>query len=129
MQARNALLITLCLIVASQTRLSTVEAVEPPEGFIALFNGENLDGWHGMGHFDPRKLASMTDEERATKHATDLKDAQAHWSVENDELVNDGHGAYLTTDKEYGDIELLIDYKTVAKADSGIYLRANPQVQ
>ncbi|MAD81170.1 MAG: DUF1080 domain-containing protein [Pirellulaceae bacterium] len=129
MQARNALFITLCLIVASQTRLSTVEAVEPPEGFTALFNGENLDGWHGMGHFDPRKLASMTDEERATKHATDLKDAQAHWSVENDELVNDGHGAYLTTDKEYGDIELLIDYKTVAKADSGIYLRANPQVQ
>ena len=45
------------------------------------------------------------------------------------ELVNDGKGAYLTTDKEYGDIELLIEYKTVAKADSGIYLRATPQVQ
>src|SRR5439155_17220578 len=28
-----------------------------------------------------------------------------------------------------GDIELLIDYKTVPKADSGIYLRATPQVQ
>ena len=129
MQARHALVVMLCLIVASQTRLLTVEAVEPPKGFASLFNGENLDGWHGMGHFDPRKLASTTDEERATKRATDLKDAQAHWSVENGELVNDGHGAYLTTDKEYGDIELLIDYKTVAKADSGIYLRANPQVQ
>src|SRR6185369_3843873 len=43
--------------------------------------------------------------------------------------VNDGHGAYLTTDREYGDIELLIDYKTVALADSGIYLRGTPQVQ
>ena len=40
------------------------------------------------------------------------EDAQKHWSVENGELVNDGNGAYLTTDKEYGDIELLIDYKT-----------------
>jgi hypothetical protein len=43
--------------------------------------------------------------------------------------VNDGDGPYLTTDKEYGDIELLIDYKTVPKADSGIYLRGTPQVQ
>lgn len=129
MQARHALLVTLCLIVASQSHVSMVEAVEPPEGFAALFNGENLDGWHGMGHFDPRKLASMSDEERAAKRATDLLDARAHWSVQNGELVNDGHGVYLTTDKEYGDIELLIDYKTVAKADSGIYLRATPQVQ
>ena len=129
MQARHALIISLCLIVASQARVPIVEAVEPPEGFTALFNGENLDGWHGMGHFDPRKLASMSDEERAAKHAADLKDVQAHWTVENGELVNDGHGVYLTTNKEYGDIELLIDYKTVASADSGIYLRASPQIQ
>lgn len=45
------------------------------------------------------------------------------------ELVNDGEGAYLATEKEFGDIELMIDFKTVAKADSGIYLRATPQVQ
>ena len=49
--------------------------------------------------------------------------------MQGDELVNDGNGAYLTTDKDYGDIELLIDYKTVPKADSGIYLRGTPQVQ
>src|SRR5437868_194255 len=45
------------------------------------------------------------------------------------ELVNDGQGAYATTERDYGDIELLIDYKTVAKADSGVYLRGSPQVQ
>ena len=43
--------------------------------------------------------------------------------------MNDGNGAYLTTDKKYGDIELLIEYKTVPLADSGIYLRTTPQVQ
>ncbi len=129
MQARHAILVALCLITAFQSYPSPLGAAEPPAGFTALFNGQNLDGWHGMGHFDPRKLASMSDDERAAKRAADWQDAQAHWSVENDELVNDGHGAYLTTDKEYGDIELLIDYKTVAKADSGIYLRATPQVQ
>ena len=36
---------------------------------------------------------------------------------------------YMTTNEEFGDMEFWIDYKTVAKADSGIYLRSNPQVQ
>ena len=40
--------------------------------------------------------------------------------VEKGELVNDGHGPYATTDEEFGDIELLMEYKTVPKADSGI---------
>lgn len=101
----------------------------PPAGFAALFNGRDLTGWHGMGHFDPRKLAAMSDEERVQKRAADLEDAQKHWRVENGELVNDGNGVYLTTDAEFGDYELWIDYKTVAKADSGIYLKATPQVQ
>jgi hypothetical protein len=71
----------------------------------------------------------MSEEDSAAKRAADLEDVQQHWSVENGELVNDGHGVYLTTDKDYGDIEFWIDYKTVAKADSGIYLRGTPQVQ
>ncbi len=43
--------------------------------------------------------------------------------------MNDGHGAYLVSNEEFTDYELLIDYKTVAGADSGIYLKGNPQVQ
>ena len=101
----------------------------PPEGFTAIFNGKDLSGWHGMGHFDPRKLWAMSDEDRTAKRDKDLADVQQHWTVENGELVNDGHGVYLTTDHNYGDMEFWIDYKTVAKADSGIYLRATPQVQ
>jgi hypothetical protein len=57
------------------------------------------------------------------------KTGKSHWYVEGDELVNDGFGAYATTEKEYGDFELFVEYKTVAKADSGIYLRGVPQVQ
>src|SRR5690606_13973518 len=37
--------------------------------------------------------------------------------------------AFLTTDKDYGDAIFWLEYKTVAGADSGIYLRATPQVQ
>jgi hypothetical protein len=102
---------------------------QPPKGFTALFNGKDLTGWHGMPHFDPYKLAAMPEAERKAQLDQWTDDARKHWTVENGELVNDGNGAYLTTDKDYGNIELLIEYKTVPKADSGIYLRATPQVQ
>jgi hypothetical protein len=121
-----------CLIVSSLLATATgarADDPQPPKGFTLLFNGKDLSGWHGMPHFDPYKLASMSEEQKqaSTKKWTD--DARKHWTVENGELVNDGNGAYLTTDKDYGDIELLIEYKTVPKADSGIYLRATPQIQ
>ncbi len=103
--------------------------VQPPEGFTALFNGKDLDGWHGRPHYSPVKLASLDEAARAELLEKWMADAKQHWTVDNGELVNDGKGAYLTTNREYGDIEFLIDFKTVAKADSGIYLRSTPQVQ
>jgi hypothetical protein len=92
--------------------------VDPPQGFTALFNGNDLTGWKPAKTADPRKGELQVDEA-----------SFKHWKVENGEIVNDGHGAYLTTDKHFGDVEFFIDYKTVPKADSGIYLRATPQVQ
>lgn len=101
------------------------DEVKAPEGFEVLFDGTSYKGWHGRPHFDPRKWNEVTAEQRAEWD----KDMQAHWSFENNELVNDGHGVYMTTDRDFGDMEFLIEYKTVPKADSGIYLRSNPQVQ
>lgn len=129
---RYALLSCALLILTAVSFSASAAAQEnnqPPDGFVALFNGTDLSGWYGLGHFDPRKLWAMSDEERAAKKAADLADASAHWTVENGELVNDGHGVYLTTEREFRDFEFWIDYKTVAKADSGIYLKATPQVQ
>ena len=102
---------------------------QPPEGFTALFNGENLDGWRGLRGIDPRRLQEMSDDEREKIFATDQADMEKHWRVESGEIVNDGHGVFLTTQKNYRDYELWIDYRTVAKADSGIYLKGTPQVQ
>jgi hypothetical protein len=108
---------------------ANAEEPKPPKGFTALFNGKDLSGWHGMPHFDPYKLDAMKPDERKSQIEKWTDDAKKHWIVEKGELVNDGKGAYLTTEKDYSDIELLIEYKTVPKADSGIYLRASPQVQ
>ena len=103
---------------------------KPPKDFVALFNGKDLTGWHGMApDFNPYKLAAMSETERKANIEKWTADAKKHWTVEKGELVNDGKGPYLTTDEELGDIELLIEYKTVPKADSGIYLRCVPQVQ
>jgi hypothetical protein len=101
----------------------------PSEGYEAIFNGRDLSGWHGMGHTNPHELAAMSSDERMAKRAAEMDDVRAHWSVDNGELVNDGQGIYLTTDRDFENIDFWIDYKTVPLADSGIYLRATPQVQ
>ena len=100
--------------------LASAEAGKPPKGFTALFNEEDLSGWWGLKTENPAKWMALSPEELAKKKTESLKDIAKHWSVEGEELVNDGHGLYLSTEKNYGDFELLVDYKTVAKADSGI---------
>jgi len=120
------LLASLTLIVTS---CQSPAEDAPPDGFVALFNGENLDGWFGRGTEDPRALWSMSTQELDAHKDSTRADIRAHWSVEEGELVNDGNGLFLTTNQDYQDFELLLEYKTVPGADSGIYLRGVPQVQ
>lgn len=98
---------------------------EPPAGFTALFNGKDLTGWRGGDTADHRAYPALPDDKK--KAWTD--DMLKHWKVEGGELLNDGHGKYATTEKEYGNFELLVEYNMAPKGDSGIYLRNVPQVQ
>jgi Domain of Unknown Function (DUF1080) len=132
---------TLPILLIALTGLAFAEDNVPPAGFTALFDGKQISGWYGWGTRDPRDLLAMTPEaaaaykKQSVEGGTDAKGKamtdhiNAHWKVENGELVNDGKGLYLTTEKEYGDFELLVDYKMQPKGDSGIYLRGVPQVQ
>ncbi|QDV66860.1 acetyl esterase [Rosistilla carotiformis] len=99
---------------------------EPPKGYRAILNGKDLSGWYG---WNPHASAKLTGEEKAENLRKQRAEFSEHWTVENGELVNDGHGPYATTEEEFGNIDLLLEYKTVPKADSGIYLRGTPQVQ
>jgi hypothetical protein len=101
----------------------------PPAGFVALFNGKNLDGWWGLKTEDPAKWMALSADALEAKKKASLEDIKQHWRVEDGVLINDGKGLYLSTEKNYSDFELYVDYKTVPKADSGIYLRGVPQVQ
>jgi len=105
---------------------SVAQELNPPEGFHAVFNGKDLTGWYGL---NPHQSVKLKGEQKEANLKQQREEFSKHWRVENGELVNDGHGPYATTEKDYGDIELHLEYKTVPKADSGIYLRGTPQVQ
>jgi hypothetical protein len=110
---------------------SSSAAREPhgPAGFRALFNGKDLSGWYGRPHEDPRKAWALSPVAQAFERSTQRPEFEKHWTVEDGALVNDGAGPYATSADEFGDMELRLEYRTVAKADSGVYLRGNPQVQ
>jgi hypothetical protein len=122
------LLFSAIQLIGSSVAVSQ-EKPEPPAGFTALFNGQDLAGWVAMKTYNPREFAALSEQERTSKIAEAKKSIGEFWRVENGEIVNDGKGPYLTTEKSYRDFELLIEYKAVAGADSGIYLKATPQVQ
>src|SRR5688572_23047941 len=98
----------------------------PPAGFRALFNGKDLTGWHGL---NPHSVVKLKEDKKEAALKKMRDEFAQHWRVDDGELVNVGTGPYATTDEDLGDIELLIEYKTVPHADSGIYLRGTPQVQ
>ena len=115
------LTIFLLVVTASLNHRANCQDAEP------LFNGQDLAGWYGN---NPHTTKKFTDEnERFASIALQQQEFLNHWRVANGELINDGEGPYATTTKSYGDIELTLEYKTVALADSGIYLKGAPQVQ
>ena len=116
----------LALLLAA---VALTAAPTPPEGFTALYNGKDLTGWRGGDTSDHRAYLALSPEKRAERDKTWTADMLAHWKAEGDDLVNDGKGKYATTLKEYGDIELTLEYNMAPLGDSGIYLRNVPQVQ
>lgn len=117
------LCLPICVGSAQQSELN-----KPPEGFVALFNGKDLTGWKGLVG-NPETRAKMSPEELARAQAKADEQMRAHWKVVNGVLVFDGKGKNICTAKDYGDFELLVDWKIEPGGDSGIYLRGTPQVQ
>ena len=118
------------LLAAGTFFFFSASAAAAPAGWTPLFNGRDLAGWRGRPHFDPEKEAKGTPEERAKRQAEWNADMATHWSVQDGVIVSDGHGVFLTTDRDFVDFELTLEWMLPAPcADSGIYLRGNPQVQ
>jgi hypothetical protein len=106
----------------------------PPAGFVALFNGKDLANWQGA--IDMKTRAALGSDK--DKLAAAQKDADAkilpNWPVAHGIIVHNGKREKgvtnsLGTAKDYGNFELLVDWKIEKAGDSGIYLRGQPQVQ
>ena len=118
--------------VACQSVPTAAKLNQPPKGFKALFNGKDLAGWKGLlkgPNDNPAKRAALPPEEFKKLQSEADDDMRAHWKVEDGALVFDGKGRSLCTAKDYGDFEMLVDWKIKKDGDSGIYLRGSPQVQ
>jgi hypothetical protein len=99
----------------------------PPPGFSALFNGRDLTGWQGLVEIWERDRLSKQDLAKKQKEANEKY--LPHWTVKDGVLHYNGKGQSLQSAKDYGDFELLVDWRIEKHGDSGIYLRGNPQVQ
>jgi len=97
-------------------------------GFVPLFNGKDLSGWHGLVE-NPISRAKMSKEELAEKQKVADEKVKENWSVKDGYIVFNGKGNNLCTIKDYADFELILDWRITKKGDSGIYLRGTPQIQ
>jgi hypothetical protein len=98
----------------------------PASEWIELFNQKDFDGWYGR---NPHRFVKVKEGQKKAFIEQEQKDLLKHWKVADEVIYNDGHGPYLTTKKEYGDIDLQLEVKMEKGSDSGIYLRGSPQVQ
>jgi len=86
-----------CLLGAP---IVSVAAEKPEEGFVSLFDGKTLDGWHLMNG------AKFVAEDGVIK-------------------LNGGRG-WLCSDKEYADFILRLELRFMKpKQDGGVFLRSN----
>jgi len=105
-----------------------LQSMSADEGFVPMFNGKDLTGWQGLVE-NPLTRAKMKPAELAKKQADADKKVPLNWSVKDGCIWFNGKGDNLCSIKDYGDFELLTDWKISKEGDSGIYLRGTPQVQ
>lgn len=105
-----------------------VKSMPYDNGYVSLFNGKDLTGWKALvGNPITRSKMPAAELDAAQKEADEK--TKGDWIVKDGLLVFTGHGDNLATAKQYGDFELLVDWKITPQGDAGIYLRGTPQVQ
>lgn len=89
-------------VIAGLVVLLVGGGVFAEEGFVPLFDGKSLDGWHQMNG--------------------------SKFHVKDGVLVLPGGRGWLRSDKEYSDFELRLELRFLkAKQDGGVFLRAGKE--
>lgn len=105
-----------------------MDAMPKEAGFVSMFNGQDLTGWKGLVG-NPLTRAKMDAKTLARKQKEANQEMLNNWRVKDGTIAFTGKGANLCSVKDYGDFEMLVDWRITKNGDSGIYLRGTPQVQ
>jgi hypothetical protein len=83
-------------------------------GFVSIFDGNTLKGWH---------VSAQTGHSRASKNTTGGK-----WYAEAGVMLGTqdipGNGGIIVTDAKYGDFEIVLEMNNDFGPDSGLFLRS-----
>lgn len=83
-------------------RIATADSPKVEEGFVTIFDGKTLDGWHVMNG--------------------------GKFSAEEGVIKLDGGRGWLRSDKQYADFILRLEVRWLKpKQDSGVFLRASKE--
>ena len=99
-------------VLGSALPVLAQEPAAENDGFVSLFNGKDLQGWHK----NPEKIG----------HGTG-----GAWTVEDGVITGrqdppgSGNGGILLTDEKFGDFELQLEMKPDWGVCSGVFLRGN----
>lgn len=83
------------------------------QGFVSIFDGKTLTGWHVSGKTGHGKGGRWVVEDGAITGSQDVP----------------GNGGIVITDKAYGDFEVVLEMKNDFGPDSGLFLRSNEKGQ
>lgn len=105
------------MLGGAATHFTAAESKTDNDGWIQLFDGKSLEGWHT----NPEKIG----------HGTG-----GHWHVEPGGVLageqdppGSGNGGILLTDRKFENFELEVDIKPSWGVDSGIFLRSTESGQ
>src|SRR5438270_4546589 len=84
------------------------------DGYVSIFDGKTLKGWH---------ISAKSGHSRTSGNKTGGK-----WVVEDGAIVGcqdiPGNGGLVITDKQYGDVEVVLEMRNDFGPDSGLFLRS-----
>jgi hypothetical protein len=91
-----------------------LSAQSPHDGFVSLFDGKTLNGWHVSG---------KTGHSRASANKSG-----GRWVVEDGAIIGSqdipGNGGIIITDEQFGDFEVALEMENDFGPDSGLFLRS-----
>ncbi|HAM71243.1 MAG TPA: hypothetical protein DCM86_06335 [Verrucomicrobiales bacterium] len=109
------------LLILGWALATVASAAELPapveEGFVPIFDGRTLAGWHASGKTGHSRASGNTSGGR--------------WVVEEGAIIGSqdipGNGGILITDAAYGDYEIALEMRNDFGPDSGLFLRSTEE--